>query len=102
MHTQRGVAQQRDMDTVRAPVLRTVHAAQGVVLAQARAIADRFAQRHVLKKPKRTARPNRGERIACRSKWSAEEVAFVIPVSEITPYIHIEHAFNVGRCEVIR
>src|SRR5262245_59004403 len=100
MHPQRRISMERDMNLARSLILRAVGRTVAVVLAQTSAIANGFTQGHVMEKPKRAARPYGGQGIAGRAQGRSKEIAFVIPVPEVTANIHIENALDVGCDEV--
>src|SRR4029079_19251373 len=96
------ITQKRDVDAMGFIVLRGIEAAVAIVLAEARAVADRLAQSHMMKEPVRPARPSDGQGGTGRAQRSAEEIAFVIPIAKVTAQESGEEGLDVGGGENVR
>src|SRR4051794_37558792 len=72
-----------------------------VILGEARAVADRWAQIHRVQKPVRTARPGAGEGVSFSAERRAQERAFVIPIAKITAEEKCEDGAGVIQRKVI-
>src|ERR1041385_434799 len=100
MQAQRWIAVQAVVHVTRAHVLFFVKAAGTVVLAEADAVTDGLAERHVMIKIERTSGPSRGQHVA-RAEGCPEKIAFVIPIAEIAAEVHRENGLDVVEREIV-
>src|SRR5690348_13794030 len=70
-----------------------------VILGDARAEAQSFAQSHVMEEPMRSAGPHRREDVA-RGKRRAGQVIWCVPISKIAAKKHQKNCFALVRNEI--
>ena len=87
MHAQRRVTHQRDVNAASVTV-HLVLIKHAVVLAQANAVTDRFAQSHVMIEMMRPARPGTGQPISRRRQRRAHDVVLGVPLGQPAPKHH--------------
>src|SRR6185503_7609738 len=96
MHAQSRIAQESDVNLGGGTVdLIPIQSTESVVLGQARAVADIFAQGHMLVVPMRPACPGASEPLAAQCQYRAHDIVFRIPVAQPTAHQHGEYRLNI-------
>src|SRR5437879_13794944 len=95
MHTQGGIAHQRDVNQPHAVVLLVLIEAS-IVLREARAVADRLSDRHMMKKPMRPPRAGAGQAIGRQSEDRTLKIVFGIPIPQPTAEEHGKNGLDIA------
>src|SRR2546421_7700516 len=96
MHTQGRIAHEGNMDLARAVVrLVLIESVAAIVLRETGAEPDRFAERHVLQEPVRSAGQSAGQPVGRQRQDRALQVVFGIPIAQPTAEEHGKDSFNV-------